>query len=223
MNVLIFGASGSAGGSVLGACLASPAVETVRAVTRRPLQIQHRKLEAIVHADYQDYSSIARAFAGIDACLFCLGISVTQVSGEAEYRRITHDFAVAAARTLSSHSPGGLFHYISGQGTRLDSRFMWARVKAETERELIERAGAVCWRPAAIDGMASASEPRLYRFLRPAFRLLRPFRSLYVTGEDLGLAMLQATVESMGARIIENAEIRDIAERAGALRARSIA
>ena len=214
MNVLIFGATGTAGGGVLRACLSSPAVEEVRAVTRRPIAITDGKLRTFVHGDYQDYVAVAEAFAGVDACLFCLGVSVTQVSEEGEYRAITHDFALAAAQTLRAHSPAAAFHYISGQGTSATIRFMWARVKAETERELIEQFGAVCWRPAAIDAEPSESAPLVYRALRPLFRLLRSFRSLYVSGGDLGRAMLQAAAEGMRGCVIENAQIRDIAERA---------
>jgi hypothetical protein len=46
-----------------------------------------------------------------------------------------------------------------------------------------------------------------------ALRLWGPFRSLYVVGEDLGRAMLQATREDLRRRVIENAEIRQLAER----------
>jgi uncharacterized protein YbjT (DUF2867 family) len=216
MKILIFGATGSAGGSVLRSCLASPAVEEVRAVVRRPLSLTHEKLRVVVHDDFLDYTRIADAFAGVDACLFCLGISSTQVSGEAEYRRITHDFALAAARALRAGSPGAVFHFISGQGTNVASRFMWARVKGETERDLMAEVDAVCWRPAAIDGVPSQSEPRLFKILRPLFRLLSPFRNLYVKGEDLGRAMLLGAAEDMRGRILENREIRDLADRAGA-------
>ena len=45
-------------------------------------------------------------------------------------------------------------------------------------------------------------------------RLLRPFRSLYVRAEDIGLAMLAATGQGIRGRIFENAEIRDLADRA---------
>jgi uncharacterized protein YbjT (DUF2867 family) len=214
MKILLFGATGSAGGSVLRACLAAPAVEEVRAIARRPPALAHGKLRVFLHQDFLDFAPVAEAFAGVDACLFCLGISVTQVSGEAEYRRITHDFALAAAHALKAQSPGAAFHFISGQGTRLDSRFLWARVKAETERELIDLVDATCWRPAAIDGERSQSGPRLYQAARPLLRLLKPFRSLYVAGEDLGRAMLQATSENIRGRVIENAEIRDLADRA---------
>jgi len=215
MKILIFGATGSAGGSVLRACLSSPAVEEVRAVVRRPLSLTDSKLRVFVHSDYLDYSKIADAFAGVDACLFCLGISATQVSGEAEYREITHDFALAAARALRARSPEAAFHFISGQGTNVSSRFLWARVKGETERDLIAEVGAVCWRPAAIDGVPSRSEPRMFKILRPLYRLLSPFRNLYVKGEDLGRAMLLAASENMRGRILENRDIRDLADRAG--------
>lgn len=213
MKVLVFGATGSAGGSVLRVCLAAPAVEEVRAIVRRPLQLTDDKLRVFVHGDYLDYAPVEEAFKGVDACLYCLGISVNQVSGESEYRKITHDFAMAAARTLKAHSPGAVFHFLSGQGAALDSRMMWARVKAETERDLLESIDTVCWRPAFIDGADSASQPRIYQALRPLFRILSPFRGVYVTGEDIGRAMLQVESENLWGRTIENREIRDRADR----------
>ena len=210
MNVLIFGASGAAGGSVLRACFSSPSVKEVRAITRRPLRFSSKKLRLFLHNDYLDYEPVEDAFMNVDACLFCLGISATQVSGE-EYRRITHDFTLAAASKLSLHSPIAAFHYISGKGTDINSHFMWARVKAETENDLMTLTNAVCWRPAFIDGELSNSSPKLYRILRPALRLLKPFHSLYVNGQDLGQAMLKATSENIRGRVIENAEIRNLA------------
>lgn len=207
LKILLFGASGSAGGSVLRACLASPAVASVRALTRRPLGLTHPKLREIQHQDFADFSGCADAFRDVDACLYCLGISAMQVSGEPEYRRITFDFALAAAAALREGSPAAIFHFVSGQGAALGSRFLWARVKAETERELIARFDAVCWRPAGIDGERSNSP--WTRFL-PVFRLFRPFRSLYIEGQALGRAMIRGAVEGMHGRIVENREIRDL-------------
>lgn len=215
MIILLFGATGAAGGGVLRACLNHPDVTEVRAIVRRAPARTHAKLRVIEHRDFLDYAAVPDAFEGVDACLFCLGISATQVTEE-EYRRITHDFALAAARTLRERSPGASFHYISGGGTRPDSRFMWARVKAATERELIDEFGAVCWRPAAIDGEPSASLAWQYKMLRPLVRLLKPFRSLYIDGRDLGLAMLTAAAEGIRGRIFENREIRAVADRARA-------
>src|SRR5262245_21300299 len=213
ITVLLFGATGAAGGSVLQTCLSSPHVRSVRAIVRRPISVRHPKLRIVQHQDFLDYASVADAFDTVDACLFCLGVSVTQVPQEAAYRRITHDFTLAAAQMLKARSPRAVFHYISGYGTTETRRQMWARVKGQTERELIDLVGAVCWRPAFIDTPPSESEPRLYGALKPAFRLLKPFRHWYVHGDDLGRAMLQATIDGVRARVIENSEIRQIAAR----------
>lgn len=41
MRVLVFGATGSAGGSVLNVCLEAPLIDEVQVVTRRPLTKAH--------------------------------------------------------------------------------------------------------------------------------------------------------------------------------------
>jgi len=212
MKILLFGASGTAGGAVLRACLNTPVVDELRAIVRKPLGQTHAKLREFVRANYADFAPVADAFRDVDACLFCLGISVTQVSKE-EFVRISHDYAIAAANTLKTQSPAAAFHYISGAGTRADSRTFWSQVKGRTENELMALVGADCWRPAFIDAPASASLPKSFALLQPLFHVLKPFRSLYVKGEDLGRAMLQATKENLRRRVIENAEIRALAKR----------
>ncbi|HST22289.1 MAG TPA: NmrA family NAD(P)-binding protein [Blastocatellia bacterium] len=212
MKVIIFGASGTAGSGVLRACLADPSVEEARAITRSPLSAASDKLRTFLHKDYLDYSSISEAFADVDACFYCLGVSATQVSGEQEYRKITYDFALAAARMLKLQSPDAVFHFISGRSTGLNSRFMWARVKAETERDLMSFTNAVCWRPAYIAGELSHNRPLQIRIVRTIFKLMKPSRSLYVDAEDIGRAMIRATTENIRSRIIENPEIRAMAE-----------
>jgi uncharacterized protein YbjT (DUF2867 family) len=214
MKVMVFGASGTAGGAVLQAVLKAAMVDEVRTVVRRPLGWSHLKLCEFVHTDYLDYRQIAEAFRSIDACLFCLGVSVTQVSKE-KFVEISHDYAIAAARKLKAESPGAAFHYISGAGTRAESATFWSRVKGQTENELMEMIGADCWRPAFIDAQPSASLPKIYAMLRPVLRLLKPSHSMYVAGEDLGPAMLEATRENLRAQVIENAQIRELAARFG--------
>jgi hypothetical protein len=198
---------------VLRKCLSSPLVDEVRVVVRRSTGIKNFKLREIVHTDFLNYTAIASTFEDVDACFYCLGISVMQVSGQPEYRRITHDFAMEAARTLKAHSPDALFHFISGRGASLTSRQMWARVKAETERDLMKLNGAVCWRPAAIDGVPSVREPVVFKMARPILRLVfGPFRGLYVKGDDIGAAMLEATTLRLRRSIFENAELRNFAD-----------
>jgi nucleoside-diphosphate-sugar epimerase len=212
LTVALFGATGLAGGCVLRECLAAPLVGAVRAVARRPLP-PHEKLITTVHTDFEEYDRIREVFTGVDLCLYCLGQSEPQVHGEDAYRRLTHTFALAAAEAVREGSPAAVFHFLSAAGAGFDSGFMWARVKAETERDLLAITNTVCWRPAAIDGMPPADEPWLYRAVRPLARLLSPLRDAYVSGGDIGRAMLQAHVEGIRGRIIENREIRDLADR----------
>jgi uncharacterized protein YbjT (DUF2867 family) len=211
MKILVFGATGTAGGGVLRACLDAADVDEVRTIARRGPAVQHTKLRSYIHSDFMNYDAVSSAFENVDALLYCLGISATQVPDEQSYRRITRDFAVAAAGMLQQTSPNAAFHYLSGMGADVRSRQMWARVKAEAERDLIAQCGAVCWRPGYIDGNVSESAPVFQKFLKPVFRLAKPFRDLYITAEDLGRAMLQATRAGTRSVIFKNRQIREMA------------
>lgn len=198
---------------MLRASLAAPAVTEVRALVRRPTGVRDPKLREITHTDYFDYRAVADAFAGVDACFFCLGISVRQVPDEGAYRRIHHGFPMAAAAMLREHSPVAPFHYLSGASARLHSRWMWARVKAEAERDLMAAFKAICWRPAMIDGTPTSPLPALDVVMKPVLRVVfRHFRRLYVLNDDIGRAMLQATRQRLANRIVENVELRDLAD-----------
>lgn len=214
MRILLFGATGSAGVSALHVALRAADVAHVTAIVRRPIAMTDPKLKVVVHDNFLDFSAIASEFDNIDTCLYAVGVSVSQVPEEAAYRRVTRDFAVAAATLLRTRSPGATFQFISGAGTRADSRFMWARVKAQAESDLADIIGAVCFRPGAIDGRTSESQHKTwYAPLKPLFKVFAPFRSLYVTGDDLGRAMLQSAREGRRRTILENRDIRDLADR----------
>jgi uncharacterized protein YbjT (DUF2867 family) len=213
MKILLFGPTGSAGAAVLEACLSASIVDEVRAVSRRPLMQTNSKLRTFAHKDFLDFSTAEEAFRNIEVCLFCLGISVTQVSKE-EYRTITYSYTLAAANTLKRCSPNAFFQYISGRGTNAKSGMFWAQVKAQVETDLIALVQANCFRPAFIDAKPSSTAPKIYAVTYPIWRLFKPFRNLYIDGHDLGRGMLQAAVENQRGKIFENAEIRDLAARA---------
>jgi hypothetical protein len=213
MKILLFGSTGSAGSAVLDACLSASIVDEVRAITRRPLMHTNSKLRTFLHKDFLDYSTVEEAFYNIDACLFCLGVSSTQVSKE-DYRTITYSYTLGAANMLKRYSPDSAFHYISGQGTNPKSRMFWSQVKAQVELDLISLIDADCWRTAFIDAKPSPTIPKLFALLYPLGRLFRSFPSLYIHGNDLGRAMLQATRENLRGRVFENQEIRRLASRA---------
>jgi hypothetical protein len=200
---------------VLKTALADPGVTEARVIVRRTPKRTSDKLRVFLHDDFQNYDKVASAFDNVDACFFCLGVSSTQVKDEKDYRRITYDYALAAAKLLKTRSPKSSFHFISGRSTDVNGRWMWARVKGEAERDLMDLVGAVVYRPGAIDGEPSEAQAGTwYEPLRILFKLFAPFRSLYISGDDLGRAMLQATREGLRRTILENPDMRDLADRA---------
>lgn len=213
MRILVLGASGAAGGSLLDVALSSPLVEEVRTLSRRRIETGSARHVGVVHDDLFDYRAVAGTFAGLDAAFYCIGRSVSQVGEEAAYRRLAFEAAEVAAAQLAAASPAAAFHYLSGQGASLASRQMWARVKAEAEQSLIARYAAVCWRPGAIDARRTEGWPFFYPAVIRTMRWIFPSRRYYIRGEDLGRAMLEVAAGNARSRILENPEIRAIADR----------
>jgi len=74
MIVLLFGATGMVGDGVLRWLIASPKVNRVVAVSRKPLSVQHPKLETVIELDMFRLQHLD-ALRDFDACFFCLGAS----------------------------------------------------------------------------------------------------------------------------------------------------
>jgi uncharacterized protein YbjT (DUF2867 family) len=213
MRILILGATGAAGGSLLDEALVDPRVTELRAIARRPLSVTNAKLRVQLLDTFDRLPDVAGTFAGLDACFYCVGRATSQIALDAEYRRLAVDLPLLAARLLREQSPHAVFHYLSGQGAATDSRQRWARTKFEAEQLLRAQSGAVCWRPGAIDATRQEGWPWHYRIVIPALRWLLPLRSVYVRGSDLARAMLNAAAAGSRNQVYENRAIRDLAGR----------
>jgi uncharacterized protein YbjT (DUF2867 family) len=232
MKVILFGATGMIGQGVLRECLLDPGVEQVlsigrRAVStpalspfesigRRPCGTSDAKLREIVHTELTDLSAIESELAGYDACFFCLGTSSAGMS-EAEYRRVTYDVALAAAKAIAKRSPGSTFVFVSGVGTDSTekSRTMWARVKGATENALLAMPfkAAYMFRPAYIQPLhgikASGRGTRaMYAALAPLYPVWKALFPRQVTTTELvGRAMIRVAREGASKHLLENADI----------------
>jgi len=220
MNVVLFGASGMVGQGVLIECLDDPEVRRVVSVVRRPTGAAHAKLTEIVHADFYDYGPIEASLRDLDACFFCLGVSSVGMKEE-DYRHVTYDLTMAAAKTLRRLNPKLAFIYVSGAGTDSSEqgRSMWARVKGKTENDLtqlFER--AYMFRPGYIHpekGVRSRTG-----WVRAAVTVLRPVGFLLKqlpgvgTGSDVvGRAMIAAARGGAPSHAVEIREINTLGAR----------
>jgi uncharacterized protein YbjT (DUF2867 family) len=215
VNVLLFGATGMVGDGVLHECLADARVTSVLAVGRSPLGLTHPKLREQSRTDFFGYGDLAKELATIDACFFCLGVSSVGMK-EAEYRRLTYDLTLEAARALAIAKPGATFCYVSGESTDSTERgrTMWARVKGKTENDLLKLPlDAYMFRPGFIRPRSGARSKTpayraLYAVFGPLYPLLRRLAPTHVTtSENLGLAMIAVAVDGYSKRILENVDI----------------
>lgn len=215
MRVLLFGASGMVGQGVLRECLASPDVEEVVCVVRKPLGQAHAKLAELVQDDVADLSALAKALPKFDACFFPLGVSSAGMKEDA-YRKVTHDLTLSIARQLHEANPELAFVYVSGAGTDSTEkgRSMWARVKGRTENALLRMPfhAAYMFRPGFIQplhGIRSKTRlySTLYTFTIPLLPLLRRFPRFFTTTERLGRAMLAAAKSGAPNALVESDDI----------------
>ncbi|MCB9745750.1 MAG: NAD(P)H-binding protein [Alphaproteobacteria bacterium] len=216
MRVVIFGASGMVGTGVLHTALASPLVDEVRSIGRRPLDVEHPKLHQIEHGDFTDFSPIAEELQGLDACFWCLGTASGGMD-EASYTRVTHSFTMAAAQALREGSPKLRFCFVSGEGTDVNGRQMWARVKGRTEEDLkaLGFRDLILFRPGFIRPWPGSGPRELYlRVATGAAMLLQPLlrpMGYATSAAEIGQAMLAAAQGKAAGRTLDSKAINALA------------
>jgi uncharacterized protein YbjT (DUF2867 family) len=219
VKAIIYGASGMVGQGVLRECLRDAAVEKILLVGRSAAGVRDAKVSEMVLRDMTDYSGVVGQLGGYDACFFCLGVTSAGMK-EAEYRRVTYDFTLAAARALAENA-GMTFIYVSGVGTDASEkgRSMWARVKGATENALLAMPfrAAYMFRPGYIQPLHGIKSKTgwyaaMYAVVKPVYPVLRVVLRKYVTTtEELGRAMLCAAKRGNEKRVVESWEIAGMA------------
>jgi uncharacterized protein YbjT (DUF2867 family) len=213
MKVVIFGATGMVGQGALRECLLAADVTQVVSVGRRPAGVRHPKLTERELADFTDLTPIEDDLAGADACFYCLGISSLGVD-EATFTRVCHDYPLAAARALGRINPQVTFVYVSGAGTNVHGRQMWARVKGRTEEEIIALLpNGYAFRPGFIQPLHGATSRTgwyntAYAITAPLTPVLtRVAPRWFTTTDRLGQAMLRAARTGFGSHIAEGRDL----------------
>ena len=215
MNVILFGATGMVGQSVLRECLLDPGIGRVLVVGRSPTGKSDPKLRELVRKDLFEVDGLDAELQGYDACLFCLGVSSAGMS-EADYTRFTHDLTLAWGRTLARIHAKMAFLYVSGAGT--GGKSMWARVKGRTEDELLALfPSAYMIRLAMLRPLHG--EVAKTRWTRIAYAVLGPLLPIIralapgsvITSEELGRAMIRAARDGAPKRILEVRDLQALA------------
>jgi len=218
VKAILFGGSGMIGQGVLRELLSRDEVTEVISVGRTALEQKHPKLKDLLLENLTDYGSVSADFEGVDAVLFCLGVSSAGMS-EADYRRISLELPLAAARALHAKSPGLTFCFISGASTDATGKgsVMWARVKGEAENALqaVGFKGVYCFRPAYIqpmDGIVSKTPSYrwMYVFTTPFYPLFKGLTKYVTSTRQLGFAMVEVAKKGFSKVVLESDDINAV-------------
>jgi hypothetical protein len=198
-NIVIFGASGTAGDGILKAALEDPDIRQIHVITRRLTPriesgVATGKVVATLHQDYLDYTAVHDQIAATNAVFWAIGTSSVGVDEET-YGLIHVDFPVRFVKEWLGvgQAPHISFHYISSSDISEDSRMMWAREKVRAEKTLFELARGtklrvIAYRPDYIgptEEEAHLGQDILYWFFAPVGAAVRAIQ--------IGEAMLEVT------------------------------
>ena len=213
IRVIVTGVTGMVGEGVLLECLQNARVDSVLAVSRKPLDLTHPKLKVFVAADYLLLPEDSPELKGYDACFYCAGISSNGVP-EDKYTQITYDTTLHFAAATLRANPQVVFNFVSGYQTDSSEkgRVMWARVKGRTENALMKMfpKKEYNFRPALMKPMPGQKQFYGYnlwthKILYPVLRLIWPACSI----QEIARAMINATIVGYEKPILE---VRDITQ-----------
>ncbi len=219
ISVIITGATGMIGESVLDQCLKHDLVDRVLILNRRPSGFQHQKLNEIVLANLSDCSSIKDSLMGYDACFFCIGVTALG-KNEETYTQLTYNITIEFASQLAGLNPSMTFCYISGAGTDSSEkgRSMWARVKGKTENDLMKLPFKQVYnfRPGALIPYLKVKPTQTYqsvKYFKWLLILLRPiFPNQILRLSDFSIAMINSVLVGYPKKILEASDIKRLSE-----------
>lgn len=135
LTALVAGPTGAVGQALLAQLLANPRYARVKALSRRPLPLQHPKLEEL-RFDGESLAGLGSALAA-DEVYCCLGTTQKQAGSKAAFERVDYHLVLAVARAAKAQG-AEKFLVVSAVGASLRSPSFYSRVKGRMEQALRE-------------------------------------------------------------------------------------
>ncbi len=213
MKAIVLGASGLIGTELIRLLSADPEVESVRIVTRRPLNVDLPKLEerVIELGSTEQMEGVVEKGALVFSCI---GTTQRQVKGDRDaYRKIDHAITLRAGQACLKKG-AACFSFVSSGGANAKSSNFYLRLKGEIEEDAAALGlhSLVIMQPSLLLGKRSVFRPgeRLAQFFMPRLSFLFPANFRPVRAVTVAEAMIRyAKKAPSGCTIVENQSILD--------------
>lgn len=208
-TLLIVGATGLVGQSVLQQALADRRVTKIVAPTRHPLPA-HDKLHN-PQIDFDHLPSDAPWWA-VDGVICTLGTTMRRAGSEAAFRKVDLDYPTTVAKLAQQHGARS-FALNSATGANPHSKIFYNRTKGEVEQALKDCGfpSLTLVRPALLGGNRAEFRPAEFFSLKLLGTLnpMLPRRYRVVPAERVAHTLLEAAIAATpGVHIIESEAIR---------------
>ena len=207
-SVAILGATGLVGTECVRRFADSAKFERVVVLARRhvPELVGRADVEAHL-VDYERLEESAEHLR-VSHIVCALGTTIRKAGSQEQFRRVDHDYPVAAAR-LGLREGARHFLLVSALGANPRSRIFYNRVKGEVEdaiRTLAYRSVTVV-RPSLLLG--ERREVRIGESIGKLLAWMTPRRYKPIHARDVAAALVRAAVEdAAGVRVIESAAMQ---------------
>ncbi|MFJ2046995.1 MULTISPECIES: oxidoreductase [Paenibacillus] len=135
-QALVIGATGLVGGLLVRSLLQNPAYGRIRVLVRRPLEMEHPKLEQHV-VDWEQLEEQKDLFRDVDDLYCCLGTTIKKAGSQENFRQVDFHYPVKAAKLAKEHGVSQML-VISSMGADAGSRVFYSRTKGEMEEALTD-------------------------------------------------------------------------------------
>ncbi len=206
-TVLVLGATGLVGRSLVNLLLREPSILSVTAVVRRAANLPSDPRLSVHLTDFEHLDDHADAFR-VDQVFCALGTTMRHAGTQERFRLVDHDYPLKAAQLSRA---GGATHYllISAIGADPSSRIFYNRVKGETETDLTRLGfrSLTIARPSLLVG--PRGEVRLGERIGHLLGLLAPPSFRPIAAMDVAAALTLAARDSrLGVCILMSKEMR---------------
>ncbi|WP_343701597.1 NAD(P)H-binding protein [Chitinophaga sp.] len=175
-TAIVTGASGLIGNLLVQALLQDDSFDRVRAVVRKPLLLEHPRLENAV-VSFNDADALEKALQG-DVLFCCIGTTIKTAGSQAAFTAVDYAIPVNTGQ-IALRNGVRQYHLVSAVGANARSSNFYLRTKGQTEEALIQLGfpSLFIYRPSLLLG-----NRKEVRFGEQVAQLLMPAFNLFMKG-----------------------------------------